>query len=388
MDRLSQEVLLVIMGHVASSTDLKSLRIVNKAMSILATEALFHILYIRCQKGSLAKLIAISKHPIISQLVTIITYDADTDFWEYQSSSHISGDPRWSASVEPRLGHYQIHGMLMDEASRLAYAMAGLTNVREIRFTKLTNLRLDRSKSRVAYPRNPAAITDLPEDLCGYGVRSFVALMRATSIAARPIHAVEISDRLYGLHYNILNLKGVDMYHVVSVLTDLTSVSLYLNTNEGERGSEDALQAGQLSNLLMTSTRLQELSLGFDQRPSDRVRLVRMLGSGRWKRLRKLKIMAIDFHLWELTDFLRRHRNISHIGLNNCRLHSGTLQQLFTLLRDGLSSLKELGLDGALGDSVMEYDFFQGSENHRAAVDFVLNGGDYPNFSMAVPKEN
>lgn len=86
------------------------------------------------------------------------------------------------------------------------------------------------------------------------------------------------------------------MHHVSSVFTNLTCISLYVNTKEGEHGSEDALQGGFLSNLLMTATHLQQLSLGFDQRPNDRGRLMCILGSGEWKALRRLDTMAIDFH--------------------------------------------------------------------------------------------
>ena len=386
MQFLSQELLLRIIGNVTSSDDLKSLRFVNKRTSILVTEALFHTIYVRSQEASLIKLMAISKHSLLSELVTTIIYEADANFQEYRNPQGVAGRPWWNANTEQQLDHQQIHALLLDEASRLACSVFDLPNVKSLRFAKLSPLGFDHSDPSIAELLT-ATVPDLPEELCGYGVQSFMTLMRAASVAASRIRTLETSNRLHGLHYSFLYLGGVDMHHIVSVFANLTSISLYLNTNEGERGSEDALRGGNLSNLLMTSTHLQKLSLGFDQRPDARVSLTCILGSGEWKALRRLDVMAIDFHLWEMTSFFLRHPDINHVGLANCRLHSGDLRQLLALLKDGLSLLKTVSLDGALGDSTTEFDFLEYSENRRTGTDFVLGIGNYPTFTTAEPEE-
>ena len=92
--------------------------------------------------------------------------------------------------------------------------------------------------------------------------------------------------------------------------------------------------------------------------------------------------MAIDFHLWEITNLVQRHQNLNHIGLANCRLHSGSLRQLLELLKGELPQLETLSLSGALGDSNMEFDFLESSENRRTGTEFVIGGGDYPTFNI------
>lgn len=88
-----------------------------------------------------------------------------------------------------------------------------------------------------------------------------------------------------------------------------------------------------------------------------------------------------------MTSFLLRHKNINHMGLANCRLYSGSLRQLLQLLKDGLLLLDTVSLDGALGDSTIEFDFLESIKNRRIGTEFVLGNGHYPHFTITDPHE-
>ncbi|MCJ1359570.1 MAG: hypothetical protein MMC33_009572 [Icmadophila ericetorum] len=343
----------------------------------MAAEKLFEIIFVRFRKDSLQKLMAISKHPVLSTSVKTIVYEADghlQDYWNFEESHD-------QFKLVGSLGHETrdewLFGSILDEASRLASSMTNLSNLDDVRFEDLTDL----------WPRSQDAqrltelVLRLPKNLRGCGVRSLAAIMRAASVMANNVRHLEISNQSHGLHYNCLNLEGLDMYHTICVFTNLTHIGIYLNTVEGELGSIDVLRKGNLAELLMAASNLQELSLGFDQRPHARVELVHLLGSETWKDLTRLDISAIDFHIWEMEGFFLRHQNLAWIGLANSRLHSGQLRQLFDLLK-GNVVLQSVALDGALGDSIMDFDFLEHSENRRKGTAYVLGHGQYPHFEM------
>ena len=376
MQALSEELLLCIVSRVTTSRELKRLRLVSKRFALIAAEQLFQTVIGRVQQSSLQKLTAISKHPVLSTKVKTLIYEADghlQDYWNLDARQIQYNKLIGLLRHETR--DAWLFGFALDEASHLAYIMANLPNLVHVRFETSSDL-------RAGLAEQPAP--SLPEHLRGCGVRSLVAITRAASTTtANSIKHLETSNDALGLHYSFLSLEGLDMYHIVRVFANLTRIAFYLNTNEGEHGSNDVLQTGNLSLLLTAARNLQHLSIGFDQRPHARVHLAHLLGSGTWTRLTTLDISAIDFHVWELRAFLQRHPTLTRIGLANSRLHSGTLRQLLDLLRD-TAGLECVALDGALGDGSGEFDFLECSANRSAAVAYVFGLGEYPNFEVTV----
>lgn len=377
MQTLSEELLLCIVSRVTTSVELKSLRLVNKRLSIIATEKLFKTIFVRLQRNSLQKLTTVSKHPVLSTKVKTLIYEADGHFPDYWNPDESYVHYKLIGLLRHETRDAWLFGFPLDEASHLACLMTNLSNLAHVGFEDLTDL--------WAHSHDTDGLTEsvlrLPEHLRGCGVRSLVAIARAASTTTNCIKYLETSNHNHGLHYSFLNLEGLDMYHIICVFANLTRINFYLNTNEGELGSADVLQKGNLSALFTIARNLQHLSIGFDQRPHARVELVHLLGSGTWPHLQKLDISAIDFHIWEMQQFFLRHRNLTRIGLANSRLHSGTLRQLFDMLRDN-DGLEVVALDGALGDGSADFDFMEHSENRRKGTAYVLGHGQYPNFEI------
>ena len=376
---LSKELLLPVVESLIETRDLKSLRLVNKSLSILATAQLFKTVIARFQSNGLSNLMEISRHPLLRHHVKSLLCEIDgppNGYWNYEAQTNLH---TLTAAPTDILDLPWVLACLLDEASRLACVMANLPNINAIHFTEMIDVTV--VESSVSGTSEPfTAFEDLPEALQGQGVRSFLAIMRAMSINSNLVTTLEVSDQLHGLHYSFLNLSGLDSHHVVAMFTNLTVISIYINTKSGEERSQAILRQGNLSGLLTHAKSLQQLSLGFDQRPSEPVRLANILGSSHWKFLRTLRLTALDFHLREMRAFVEQHRKITTFGIANCRLYSGSLRGLFELIRDRLPLLKRVRLDGALGDRTSDFDFLQGCANERAGRNFLMGKGPYPNF--------
>ena len=215
------------------------------------------------------------------------------------------------------------------------------------------------------------AVLGLPGGLRGDGVRSLFAVMRAATVAETDLQYVDTGPSLYGIHYSFLEQRGIEMQHTSDIFAHLKRLAIYLNTDEGKPESQVVLSRGFLAQLLTSATQLQSIGLGFDQRPDEGITFMNILGPGVWPALRQFNIHALDFHLWEMSDFVERHPEIAQMGLANCKLHSGSIEDLLVVLRDDLS-LNSVLLDGALGDADAEYDFFEMSRNRQNGTDFVL----------------
>jgi hypothetical protein len=87
----------------------------------------------------------------------------------------------------------------------------------------------------------------------------------------------------------------------------------------------------------------------------------------------------VDFNLWEIKGFLARHLNIVGIGLTDCRLHSRDSRRLLEAIRD-IPKLDRVGLGGALGDSTVDFNFFEHTGNRWKGTEFVLGHCHYPKF--------
>ena len=376
---LSKELLLPVVECLTHTRDLKSLRLVSKSISILATAQLFKTVIARFQSNGLSNLMAISRHPLLKHHVKSLLCEIDgppNGYWNYEEETNLH---TLTAAPTDILDNPWVLACLLDEASRLACVMANLPNIHAVHFTEM--IETPEVESNVSDTSEPfTAFGDLPDELQGQGVRAFLAMMRAMSINSNSVTTLEVSDQLHGLHYSFLNLSGLDSHHVVAIFTNLTIISIYINTKSGEEKSQTILQQGNLSGLLSRAKNLRQLSLGFDQRPSEPVELANILGSTRWKFLRILNLTALDFHLREMRAFLDQHRKITCFGLTNCTLHSGSLRGLFELLRNRLPLLKKVKLGGALGDDTKDFDFMDGSANERAGIAFVLGQGPYPTF--------
>ena len=375
---LAKELLIRILQEVTIGKDLKSLRFVNKSISILVTAQLFHTIFVRFRRDDLSRLITIATDPILRAHVKEISYDIDGPleaYWNTTETTHLPGPTTPHGEIP---NHRWALSCLLDEASRLAYAITHLPNVIALRLVESTGQWHDLNPDD---DTNSSVLGEhLPEDLRGFGVRSLVAMMRVASITTTDITTLEVSNRRHGLHYSFLNLTGPDMYHTFTMFANLTHIGIYINTSGGESESQVLLRGGILSELLMTASHLRQLSLGFDQRPDEDVRLAQILGSRRWKGLRKLDIMALDFHYEEMEKFLRQHPDLTEFKIANSRLHSGSLRQMFELVHTQLPQLKTVGLDGALGDATSEFSFLQFSENQRLGKKFLLGDGLYPRF--------
>ena len=377
---LPKEIWRRILQEITTIEDLKSLRFVNRETSFLVTAQLFYTIFLRFQRDDLSRLIAISKDPILRDHVKEISYDIDAPierYWNSHETTYISRPINWRERI---LHHRSALDCLLDEASRLAYAMSNLPNVIALRFVESSGRWHDLN------PDNDTELSlsleNLPEYLRGRGVRASAAMLRAASITSTNITTFVISNRRHGLDYSFLNLDGPVMPYAVAVFANMTHISLYINTREGEPESQILLRTGILSELLATAIHLRHLSLEFDQRPRESVRLAHILGSRPWRDLRNLEIVAIDFHYHEMQDFLKQHQVLTHFKIANSQLYSGSLRQMFELLRNELQCLTTVELDGVLGDTNFEVSFLQFSENRRLGRNFILGSGPYPQFQV------
>jgi hypothetical protein len=377
MEGLPDDLARDIISAILSRDDLKSVRLVDKRCSRFATERLFKKLYVRFRECSLQKLLAISRHPELGSLVTEIVYEADGDVRQYWTPTPLASHLDLSDTSELVRGDERYLGVALDETSRLAASMTNLRRILNVRFQDLTHPELESD------PADQEGVIELPptlpESLRGHGVRAFFSVMRAAVVAELALKYLEVSPLLYGLHYNFLDMKGLDMRHTSNVFVNLERILMYVNTGEGELGSQRALRKGSLATLLTNATHLRHLSLGFDQRPDESIALVDILGPGTWRALKRLEILGLNFHLWEIADFVERHPDMVRFGLANCKLHSGSLRLLLEVLRNDLS-LRTITLDGALGDTTVEFDFLESSRNQTNGRDFVLGRIQYPRF--------
>jgi hypothetical protein len=373
MQALSSEVVLRICGNALGSRDLKSLRLVNKRFSALAAVSLFETSIVRFRQESLEGLTSISAHPYLSTLIRKIVYVCkDEDVETYWDQNRPSQKGLHGLAEAPNaVGGRWLVGAILEEAARLAASLTNLSGVMDIQ------LWLDGAPVDSDMVDSPQPLADLQR--LEPGIQQFSALVRASSIAKTSISTFGAFNFSRGLHYSFLEMERCDMQHAIAVFTNLTRIDLYIDTRQGEPASQVVLCKGKLADLLMTARHLRHLSLGFDQRPDQCVELLHILGTGTWEALESLELWAVDFNLWEIKGFLARHLNIVGIGLTDCRLHSRDSRRLLEAIRD-IPKLDRVGLGGALGDSTVDFNFFEHTGNRQRGTEFVLGHCLYPKF--------
>lgn len=393
--------------------DIAKLRLVSKHSSEVATPYFLPCVHLIFTSESFKKLSDISQHPVISQHVTSILYEADSlekqDRTEWEEWVY---DADYLNRILPVL----LLGEHATDEARLEAGLAGFEDSKESRHASYTKEQLDRAwdryqvefedqkvlrRSRCGIKTLRAAIACLPKlktfrmtlteglyDRSHYLVQALGAGLPDASgkhlelygNGIPQLRAVLLSMHNAGIKletfacgavsWRFFECSAKDWTAFVATLSRVRNFKLRLSTGKyiDETGADfrecrRLMESGPCADLLSQAyDHLRKLEITLDpiERPNFWLRLTDLVADHVWLRLSKVSLSGIETTENELVQFLEKHRaTLRKLRLKNVCLTMGEWPHALPRMRSSIQLVYCL-LESVLSSKVPEREFHLG----------------------------
>ncbi|KAJ9648373.1 hypothetical protein H2199_001227 [Coniosporium tulheliwenetii] len=383
MDQLPLELLHWICNCFDDAEDVQNFRLVNKAFAAIGAEHLVRHVHFFLHEDSFKRLKAISEHPIISQHVVSLFYEADIyddpmmGFVEWESHVDLRSrvdlgyvyvpdannderakrherrivekfnrTPRHQLSKAELRKHYRIYQSLWQQQKRLqdtdqdlAFITDAMKHFPRLRSVVMSSGFWYRTRSEAVKRAFKDSLCylhgDGPYNSWTEGTRQLKVLLEAALLTDTKLEAVLAGS----ISWQFFRLDEDTMVKMISACASLTTLNLMLSTGQDEDGDElgveaswcrDSMRSGVLRSFLESIPNLRHLDVSFDvsNGPDDcfPARLGDVIGDNYvWPNLKELVLGHLDdASETQILDILKRHRSsLRHFGIDTIALNPG-----------------------------------------------------------------
>ena len=437
IDRLPPEIADTLCSYLGS-TDIASLRLTSRFWTNIATPWLLPEAHLIFKPDSFERLLAISRHPVISRHVTSLFYEPDMlqkyytqEEWEDDIPGADWMDKRPALPMpgaserehrayrrdckklvhQPRYPHlndaYAAYKKFYEEqqnlrlerygAQALADALSGFPNLVDVCMSMGCKIYRQSNYVRRAFDaglqipwRDQDCIASGPGV---YLVRSILFAVRQAGIQLRQL-------KLGDVDWKFFKARQSDMDQMKPSMRSVRDLELVVSTGhtEDEVGigipeCREYLENNSLCEFLKASPDLEILSVSFDWlEPYCPAHLKQVVGNSTWPRLRSVSFEYLDVDMEDLLAFFESHcSSLYTLNLITIRLLRGRWAEVLERMHATLS-LKSAYVGGKLlGEDpyqtwIVEPSFLvedddlsdQGNRTRKAIQDYLVAGGSCP----------
>ncbi|KAL8741966.1 MAG: hypothetical protein Q9190_005490 [Brigantiaea leucoxantha] len=404
MDRLPPEILSRVCSFV-SRDEIKDLRLVSRYLSNVATPQLITAIYLIFLPKSFDRMLAISRHPILSQYVTSIVYEYDTlDYYDTQVEweRHIircrevdgtlehpgpSSTERERRAYNRALGKafhkpvqkifpafrkpafrkkaYKAYLDLFNGQENLrkqGYGFAIITDAMT-RFPKLEKICMSEACAAF-FPTNYSKNAFGAGLLSPFGLdqdtrNSGQILMRSLLVSAYEAGTKLTSMRIGYPNWKLITNLDRDLWKVKEAMRDLRELFIFISRdcedfdNEDEMLSEDIpegqehLDNNGLIQSLTAATQLETLAVYiFWDEPFGPVEIKQIVGDFTWRQLKRVEFRCVEASEEDWISFFKRHsQTLREVSLEEIGLFDGSWITAFDAMYD-VCQLERVRLKG------------------------------------------